>query len=136
MFRFVASKYVDVVVVESRSSNHQTVRMERCSGDRGRAIAQEACVRLEVRYRPSIIDVEDFDCVSLRTTDNISIQFQYPRESTYAAKTGACSWTLSVRKVSVVAWIVFTLLSMRMSHSLISPLLDPLTNSRWPPRWR
>jgi hypothetical protein len=42
MFGLMASKYVDVVVVKSGSSDHQTVRMERCGGDRGRAVAQEA----------------------------------------------------------------------------------------------
>lgn len=55
---------------------------------------------------------------------------------TYVANTGACSWTLSVRRWSVVACIVFTLRSIRMSHSLTSPLRQPLTSSRCPPRCR
>lgn len=56
------------------------------------------------------------------------------RKLTYVAKTGACSCTLKLRRVSRVARMVFTLLSMRMSQSLTSPERHPVTSSRWPPR--
>jgi len=53
---------------------------------------------------------------------------------TYVAKTGACSCTLRLLKVSLVALIVLRGAVIRMSHNLISPLRLPLTSSRRPPR--
>lgn len=53
---------------------------------------------------------------------------------TYVAKTGACSCTLRLLKVSLVALMVLKGAVIRISHSLISPLRLPLTSSRRPPR--
>lgn len=49
-------------------------------------------------------------------------------------KTGACSWTLNVRSVSLVAWTVEIGSCIRRSQSLISPFRLPDTSSRRPPR--
>ena len=53
---------------------------------------------------------------------------------TNVANTGACSCTLNVLIVSVVAAISLTGSSFRISHSFTSPFLDPLISSRHPPR--
>jgi len=52
---------------------------------------------------------------------------------TYVAKTGACSCTLKLRKLSFVATTVLKLLPILISHNLTSPFLQPLTSSRCPP---
>ena len=61
-------KDIDVIVVQSGSRNHKSVRMERCSSDRSRAVAQEARVGLEVRYWLSVVDVIDLDTMLLSST--------------------------------------------------------------------
>lgn len=53
---------------------------------------------------------------------------------THIAKTGACSWTLKVRRVSLVAGMVFIGSFILRSHSLISPFRLPEISSLTPPR--
>ena len=56
------------------------------------------------------------------------------RMETHVANTGACSCTLKLLKVSLVALIVRKGALIRISQSLISPFRLPLTSSRRPPR--
>lgn len=64
----MARKDVDMVVVQSSGGNHESVRMESCSGDRSGPVAEETRVGLEVRNWLSVVDVEYLDTVLLSST--------------------------------------------------------------------
>lgn len=72
--------------------------MERCSRDWGRPVAEKARIRLKVGNRLARVDVEDLNAVLLRSTTHISMKVTSSVRLTYVANTGACSWTLSVRR--------------------------------------
>ena len=85
------------------------------------------------------IDVEEVNVVFVGSPAQISMtgklyDYMLPGRLTYVAKTGACSWTLKVRSVFLVAVIVRISSFIRISQSLISPLRLPLINSLIPPR--
>lgn len=64
----MARENVDMIVVQSSGGDHESVRMESRRGDWSRAIAQEARVGLEVRYKLSVVDVEDLHAMLLSST--------------------------------------------------------------------
>lgn len=80
-----------MVVVQSSSGDHESVRMESRCSDRSRAIAQEARVGLEVGYELAVVDVEDLDAMLLSSTAAWLVNALLICAETYTAKTGACS---------------------------------------------
>jgi hypothetical protein len=74
MFRLVTRKDVDMIVVQSRCSDHEPVRMECGSSNGSRAVAKEPRVWLKVRYGPAGVDVEDLDAMLLCSTTIVSIR--------------------------------------------------------------
>lgn len=87
----VAREDVDMVVVQSSSGNHESVRVESRCGDWSRSIAQEARVGLEVRHELSVVDVEDLYTMLLSSTAIWLVDVFSSLCTTYVAKTGACS---------------------------------------------
>jgi hypothetical protein len=64
----VAREDVDMVVMQSSGSDHESVRVESCRGDWSRSIAQEARVGFKVRNELSVVDVEDLYAMLLSST--------------------------------------------------------------------
>ena len=132
---------VDVIIVKSGTSEHHTMRVKSCCCDWIRAtILKEAGMWCDT-VEECAVHIEEIDVVFVRSTAKtvISIagtsgKYMLPAWSTYVAKTGACSWTLRVRSVFLVAVMVRISSFMRISQSLISPLRLPLINSLIPPR--
>lgn len=111
------------------------MRVERCTCNWRRAVlVQEARVRLE-RRKVRAVDIERLDFVTVCTTFTGQLLVgERGKGMTYTENTGACSWTLNVRRVSLVAYVVEIGLSIRRSQSLISPFRLPDTSSLSPPR--
>jgi hypothetical protein len=68
VLRLVAREDVDVVVVQSSGRDHESMRVESCRSDRGRAVPQEARVGLEGRDELAVVDIEDLHAVLLSST--------------------------------------------------------------------
>jgi hypothetical protein len=131
-----------MMVATCGTAKNRTVRVEGCGGDRGAAVLlQEVGVWLQSRQFLAI-EVENLNGMGRGATATRSVHMlttiitveMSSRSRTYTEKTGKCSCTLAVRKVSLVVWKACSGLSILISHSLTLPFLLALSNSLWPPR--
>lgn len=133
----MASREVNIILPQRGVREHHAVGMKGSGSDGVEArVLEEAAVRL-YSIQEGAIDIEDIHGVAFRTTvcydQCFGLSGHMRVREAYMANTGACSWTLNVLRVSFVALIVRSGVSLRISHSLISPLRLPLTSSLRPP---
>lgn len=135
----LAGHDVDVVVVQCGARKHGAVGVESRAGDRrGAVVMEETGVWFEGR-EVGAVRVEGLDFVAVGTPNKsqlVVVRHGTEGESAYTLNTGACSCTLKVRSVSLVALMRDNGLSHRRSHSRTSPLRLPEMSSRIPPRWQ